>query len=299
MNLAEKIEKANVIRSRDRFGTMTPEELAALPSAEQVIQIPCSNHAVTVYMITPDCGCSGKMPLLINFHGGGFIKKRGDRDARYCRCLAAELNCMVWDVDYSVAPEEPFPTAVNEAYAVCSYAFSHCDEYGIDRERISIAGHSAGGTLSAAVLIMAQRSGEFAFRSALLEYFPSDFKRDPAGKLTEKLAADPWWVRRAQTEAEYTMFYVEDEKDLVNPLCCPMYAADEELAGFPECLLITAGTDTLVNEMDDFTKRLIENGVTVTAKRITEAMHGFTVNRTDGWERALELHRAFFRHSFE
>ena len=299
MDLKEKKEKANVIRNRDRFGTMSSEELAALPGSEQVLQIPCEDHTVTVYAITPDTELKHPSPLLINFHGGGFIKVRGDRDKRYCSCLAQDLNCIIWDVDYSVAPEHPFPAAVNEAYAVCAYAFEHAEEYGFDKTRISIAGHSAGGTLTAATLINAQRKKEFTFRSALMEYFPSDFKRDPASKLTPKLAADPWRIRRAQTEAEYTTFYLSSEEDMDNPLCCPMFASDEEFAGFPECLVISAGTDTLVNEVDDFTKKLIENGVTVTAKRIPEAMHGFTVNRTDGWERAVALHVSFFRHSFE
>ena len=64
-----------------------------------------------------------------------------------------QLNCLVWDIDYSLAPENPFPFAAEEAYEIVSYAFEHSTELGIDQEKIILAGHSAGGNLVASVLI--------------------------------------------------------------------------------------------------------------------------------------------------
>lgn len=146
MTRSEMIEKAKMIRSRDRFGTMAQEELDALPGTETLLQIPVDGgKRVPVYEIRPDTPLENPAPLLLNFHGGGFLKGRGDRDKRYCCHMAQQLGCLVWDVDYSLAPEAPFPTALNESYAVTAYAFAHAEELGIDPQRIALAGHSAGG----------------------------------------------------------------------------------------------------------------------------------------------------------
>ena len=79
------------------------------------------------------------------------------------------------------------------------------------------------------------------------------------------------------------------------PLCSPLNAADEALATFPDCLILSAGEDSLREDTEAFALRLVKAGVCVTAQRIPEAMHGFTTNRTPGWERALALHCKFFQ----
>lgn len=76
-----------------------------------------------------------KVTLLLNFHGGGFIKGRTDRDRRYCCTLMEQLNCLVWDVDYCLAPEQAFPAAVEETYGIIAYAFDHAEELGIDPQK--------------------------------------------------------------------------------------------------------------------------------------------------------------------
>ena len=106
MTLEEKIAMAQTIRSRDRFGPVSPEELAALPGTETEIHIPVEGraHGPCLSRSGP-MGCRPKQPSLLNFHGGGFIKGRTDRDRRYCCTIMERLNALVWDVDYCVAPE--------------------------------------------------------------------------------------------------------------------------------------------------------------------------------------------------
>lgn len=295
MTRSEMIEKAKMIRSRDRFGTMAQEELDALPGTETLLQIPVDGgKRVPVYEIRPDTPLENPAPLLLNFHGGGFLKGRGDRDKRYCCHMAQQLGCLVWDVDYSLAPEAPFPTALNESYAVTAYAFAHAEELGIDPQRIALAGHSAGGNLVAAMLIRAYREQSFRPLAALMEYFPADQTVDPADKLSPELRQNPWWLQRAATEKEYTLYYCSPEQ-AEDPLCSPMLASDEELASFPDSLVISAGKDSLQQETESFAHRLMSLGVPVTGYRIPEAVHGFTTNRTEGWEKALALHCKFFQ----
>ena len=153
MTLEEKIAMAQTIRSRDRFGPVSPEELAALPGTETEIHIPVEGgRTVHVYEERPD-GLPAKAALVLNFHGGGFIKGRTDRDRRYCCTIMERLNALVWDVDYCVAPEAPFPAAVEETYGIIAYAFDHAEKLGVDPAKIILAGHSAGGNLVAAACL--------------------------------------------------------------------------------------------------------------------------------------------------
>jgi len=295
MTREEMIQKAQVIRERDRFGTMTPEELAALPCSDTAFAVSAGGHSVTVFEVRPVQLPDGPVPLIINLHGGGFLKPRGDRDRRYCNFLAEELKCLVWDVDYSLAPENPYPCALEESLAILEYAYATAEEKGIDPEKIALAGHSAGGNLTAAVMLRCVDSGKKLPCCALMEYFPVDFHTEPCDKLSPAMREDPFWVRRAAVEGEYNTYYLRSDADRDDPYCAPILARTEALAGFPPCLIVSAGTDTLRQDCESFAQRLLEAGVTVTAKRIPEAVHGFTVNRTEGWERALALHKVFFQ----
>lgn len=85
------------------------------------------------------------------------------------------------------------------------------------------------------------------------------------------------------------------DADPAQPLCSPIKADEAALSTFPDCLILSAGEDSLRDDTEAFALRLIKAGVCVTAQRIPEAMHGFTTNRTPGWERALDAHCKFFR----
>ena len=235
-----------------------------------------------------------KAALLLNFHGGGFIKGRTDRDRRYCCPLMERLNCLVWDVDYCLAPEKAFPAAVHESYGIAEYAFDHAEELGVDPEKIILAGHSAGGNLVAAACIQNAETHKLHPCCVLMEYFPVDNTVNPIDRLSPELKQDPFWVKRSATEKLYTDFYVGDA-DPAQPLCLPIKADEAALSTFPDCLILSAGEDSLRDDTEAFALRLIKAGVCVTARRIPEAMHGFTTNRTPGWERALDAHCKFFR----
>ena len=294
MTLEEKIAMANQVRSRDRFGPVSPEELAALPGTETELWIETANGCeIHVFEERPDT-LPPKAALLLNFHGGGFIKERTDRDRRYCCTLMERLNCLVWDVDYCLAPEKAFPAAVHESYGIAEYAFDHAEELGVDPEKIILAGHSAGGTLVAAACIQNAETHKLRPCCVLMEYFPVDNTVNPIDRLSPELKQDSFWVKRSATEKLYTDFYVGDA-DPAQPLCSPIKAGEAALSTFPDCLILSAGEDSLRDDTEAFALRLIKAGVCVTAQRIPEAMHGFTTNRTPGWERALDAHCKFFR----
>lgn len=98
-----------------------------------------TNYPVKVYEITADAGRSSDA-MINNFHGGGFIKGRLDKDSLFCRKLAIRFSCLVWDVDYSLAPEHPYPRAVNESYALIQYVHENASSLGINPKKIILMG---------------------------------------------------------------------------------------------------------------------------------------------------------------
>lgn len=294
MTREETIEQARMIRSRDKLGMLTPEETAKYAGNERELNISLSTgHTVHVFEVRSEMTSSGNIPMIINFHGGGFIKGRTARDLRYCSYLAEKLNCLVWDVDYRLAPEEPFPHAADECFGVIEYAFANAEQLGVDASRIALAGHSSGGNLAASACIKAADK-DFHPCALLLEYFPADLSRDPMDRLTSEQMADERTVARAKTERLYNSFYCTAEQQ-ANPLASPIYAPLEALSTFPDCLVISAQIDSLCQETEAFAKRLVEAGVCVTQRRFLKSSHGFTTNRTDEWEDALQLSFRFFR----
>lgn len=294
MTKEEMIRQAAFIRQNDRFGPVAQKELQALSGTQQMLTIPLDNgRTVTVYELRPSDGLPPDAPMIINYHGGGFIKGRTDRDHRYCSFLLERLSCLIWDVDYCLAPEEPFPAAVHDCYGVAAYAFSHARELGVDPARIAMAGHSAGGNLVAAGNILDSDLHQLAPCALLIEYAPADHTKDPLLRLPKQRQHEDQAIRRAERERLYQQFYCRDE-ERADPLCSPIKATHAQLSGFPDCLVISAGQDSLRDETETFARKLMEAGVTVTARRFPNSIHGFTTNRTEGWEEALALHCQFF-----
>jgi acetyl esterase len=185
-------------------------------------------------------------------------------------------------VDYSLAPENPFPTAVHEAYDVVKYAFDHAEELDIDPARVILMGHSAGGNLAATVCMRAGETGAFKPAGLIAEFFPTDLYTDPAEKT--RVEGD----MPAEVAKTYNAFYCAGElaKD---PYASPAFASEEQLKAFPDTLIMTGGRDSLCFEAEEFALRLSRAGVTVTSRRFVNSLHGFTINRTDEWEDGLKL----------
>jgi acetyl esterase len=294
MTREETLEHAKMIRNRDRFGILNPDETAKYAGNERELHISLENgQKVHLFEIRPSSPLRDKTPMIINFHGGGFIKGRTGRDLRYCSYLAEHLNCLIWDLDYRLAPEEPFPAAVDECFGIIKYAFTHAEELGVDPRRIALAGHSSGGNLAASACIKAAENKDFHACALLLEYFPADLSRDPMEKLTSEQLSDEIAVARAKTERLYNAFYCTEEEQS-NPLASPLLAPLEALTTFPASLVISAKIDSLCQETEAFAHRLAEAGVCVTQRRFLNSMHGFTTNRMAEWEEALKLHCRFF-----
>jgi acetyl esterase len=194
-------------------------------------------------------------PLLVYFHGGGFMLGTLALYDTACRRLAVQGGCAVLSVDYRLAPETQFPGAVLDAYAATRWASDQAGLLNIDPAKIAVGGDSAGGNLAAVVAQMAQDSQDFAVALQLLIYPMTDQSRDypsykrNAGGYMLTTAALHWFMDN----------YIPDPEDRKDPKASPMLRPS--LRGLPPALVISAEFDPLVDENEAYAKRLTDAGV--------------------------------------
>jgi acetyl esterase len=224
--------------------------------------------AIPARLYTP-IGLAVGSPLLVFFHGGGWVVGSLDSHDSTCRFLAENAGARVLSVDYRLAPEHPFPAAVDDALAAFDHAVAHAEELGADPGLVAVGGDSAGGNLAAAVCHQRARSGGPVPVFALL-FYPAV---DPS---TRRASRERYGEGLFLTDADMTWFenhYLPDPADRADPRVAVLRA--EDLSGFPPTYLATAGFDPLRDEGEAFAARLREFGVAVALRRQPDLIHGF------------------------
>lgn len=286
LELAERMRSGVQAASR-----VTQEEWDAFPAEVQEMAVPTSQGDARVFAIKAGSG-EEKRPLVLNFHGGGFIGKRMDRDELFCRKVANQFGAVVLDVDYKLAPANPYPVAALECWDVAKWAYENAALLGADPEKMILIGHSSGGNLVAGICMRAGQFGTFKPLCAVIDYAPMDLKTDPADK---KRSICDMPAERAQM---YNAKYIAPEK-AADPFVSPVFASAMMLEGFPSTLVVSAGEDSLCEEDELFAMKLAQAGVEVTCKRFTESIHGFVINRMCQWQEATELIFEFVGHALK
>ena len=284
MNLSreERIQLIKDLREKDAKKPVDPEILAKYPVKEiREMFVPTRTGDAHIFVHYP-LGSDSPSPLYVNIHGGGFVKGHFQVDELFCRKMVNKVGCVVIDIDYKLAPEFMFPYALNECYDVIKWAYDHSEEVGIDKARIVIGGHSAGGNLAAGIALMANESKDFAIACQILDYPSLDLLTDPANKNFEDTVIP---LEKARL---YNDMYVSEE-DKGNPLASPVLASPEQLRGLPPALILTAELDRLRDEAELYALLLIQAGVGVSVKRFIGARHGFTIKLLDDYETSTEM----------
>lgn len=269
----EKLKIAEGLRTTSVVTPAIPPEYERYVEAVDVEErmIPTREGDTRVFIIAPK-GIGRNSPLYINIHGGGFVRPHERRDIVFSAMVAVRVGCRVIDIDYKLAPEYPFPAAFNECYDVTKWAFANAASLGVDAQRIALGGHSAGGNLTAAIALMANRSKDFQLKYQFIDYAYLDGVTDPAEKIgpTDLIPVDRM---RA-----FNALYAEDPADLANPFISPIVADPAMLAGLPPALVVSAGMDCFRFEDEKYAMMMVAAGVEVTAKRFVESNHGFVVH---------------------
>ncbi|MFM1856143.1 MAG: hypothetical protein RLZ83_1452 [Pseudomonadota bacterium] len=290
----EQAQWAERLRGRSMVDTQVdPRRVQALArTSRDERQVPTRVGASRVIHHRPAPGSPWADALFVNIHGGGFVRGHAERDTQLCAWLADAVGCQVMDIDYRLAPEHPFPTALHECFDVVRWAHKHAGELGLRHDRIAVGGHSAGGNLTAGICILARRSAAFQPCLQILDYPFLDAVTDPAEK------ARAGGLIPAERMRAFNAMYLSRIEELSDPLVSTVLADKTDLQGQPPALVILAGRDALRLEAQQHIVNLVAAGVEVTARTFLDSEHGFIVHGQGACDAALDLIVESLRRAF-
>ena len=240
--------------------------------------IPGGEVDVPVRIYRP--GGAGPKGCVVYLQGGGFVSGTLDTGDFVAWGLAEGTGCVTVSVDYRLAPEHRYPAAFDDSFNVVRYLYDNPEEFGIDRERIAVAGDSAGGNLSAAVCLAARDRGGPPIAAQALIYPGLGLERRAGASSTSPTLADDEidYYRRA---------YLGDRFDTRDPYARPLLADD--FANLPPCLIHTAEHDLLTPEGEAYAERLRAAGTPVEYRCAAGMVHSFIRVRDAGPAVAAEF----------
>jgi acetyl esterase len=227
-----------------------------------------------IHLVRPQ-GVKERLPVVMYFHGGGWVLGGFDTHERLVREIARGAHVAVIFVDYSLAPELQYPVQIEEVYAATRYVAEHADELNVDASRLALAGDSVGGNMVAAVGLLAkEREGPaIAFQVMFYPVTNYAFHHGSYGEFEN----GPWLTRGAMKWFWNAYLPNPDKATQRNPLVSPLQASLEQLQGLPPALVITDANDVLRDEGEAYAHKLAEAGVSVTSVRYNGTIHDFVM----------------------
>jgi acetyl esterase len=234
------------------------------------------------------------LPVLMYYHGGGWVIGDLDTHDTLCRELANTAGCAVVAVDYRMGPEQRFPAAVDDVLAATRWVGAQAGALNLDSTRLAVGGDSAGGNLAAVVALAARDAGDLPIAFQLLIYPATDMRRGHASHTTN----GDGYVLTRETLAYFHDHYITDPSHDLDWRASPLLHTD--LSGLPPALVITAGYDPLRDEGLDYARALTEAGNRATCVCFERQIHGFiTMGRVlDEANTAVALCAAELRRAF-
>jgi acetyl esterase len=214
-----------------------------------------------------------RFPIVVHFHGAGFVAGDLDTHDAIARFHCKHADAVVIAVDYRLAPEHPFPAAVDDAYAAVEWAAAHALELHGDARRIAVIGDSAGGNLSAVVCQAAKaRNGPSIVFQALV-YPVVDFRPAAEYPSRAQFGGGDFFLSNRDMEFFRSQYLTDVDRQASDPRVSPLLARD--LTGLPPALVVTAGCDPLRDEGKAYGDRLAAAGVPVEYRCFEETIHVF------------------------
>lgn len=286
MNRAEYIEQCALLTEdelvdraralRERSNSRIPPEVQAkfrlLDSTTQAEEawVDTAWGRTHVFLVSRQEESAEKRPILVNVHGGGWCLEHTERDIYFSRRMASRTGCLVVDVDYVLAPEHPYPAAIEELEALFDALPGLAERWGGDPERVILCGQSAGGNLLAAVTQRGRYTDQIKLLRQILCYMPADNYNDHfhGGELDG---------RGMDTEL-YGFFYNRTFDERKNLDVSMALSAPEDVKGLLPTDIITAGLDNLKPEAERYLQVLKAAGIETTYRCFEGSNHGFLVN---------------------
>lgn len=273
-----------------------PTELAAVSIEDRLLPVGPTGQT-RIRVIRPE-QVAGTLPVILYFHGAGWVMGDTKTHDRLVRELATGAKATVVFVDYERSPENRYPVAIEQDYAVTDYVAKHPKEFNVDASRLAIAGDSVGGNMAAVVSLLAKERKGPMIKAQLLFYPVTDAAMTDGSYQT--FANGPWLTKPAMVWFwDAYLPNVEARKDVH---VSPLNATPEQLKDLPSALVITAENDVLRDEGEDYARKLTVAGVTVTSARYNGTIHDFVMLNaladTPAARAAISQANTFLRNAF-
>jgi acetyl esterase len=253
---------------------LTKVQKAAVKSPAASIEdttFPVGPTGTTRIRIVRPPDAKGALPVVMWFHGGGWVLGDKDTHDRLVREIAHGTGAAVVFVDYERSPEARYPVAIEQAYASTRHVAEHGVELGLDPTRIAVAGDSVGGNMVAVVCLLAKERGGPRIRFQLMYYPVTDASfSEPS---YEEFANGPWLTKAGM--AWFWDSYLPDRTARSAVTASPLNATLEQLKGLPEAHVIVDENDILRDEGEAYARKLMQAGTRVTSSRFNGTIHDF------------------------
>lgn len=251
---------------------------------EQLISIN-GDHRIDIFIYRPK-NIKGPLPVLVYLHGGGFTAGDMRLFANQMKFISEQAEAVVVFPEYRLAPECPYPAAIEDACGTIHWVYDHADELGIDKERFMVAGDSAGGSLTNACVL----KDESGIIKKIVELYPSMDMSDHSTLKNYTWSYDDYEIIEEQKELAYSRIdrikngickndqdnlYIQGKTSSCDPIVSLAYASNEQLKKFPESVIIASEYDYLRVASDFVVKRMEHLGISVKSVRYNGCDHGF------------------------
>lgn len=238
---------------------VTVEELDVTPAG----------RTLPALVYRPPAAGDAPRPLVVNFHGGGWVQGNTEQSGWLASRVAARTGAVVISPSYRLAPEHPFPAAVDDAWDALRWIVDHADALGVDGDRVAVMGDSAGGNLAAVTALTSRDEGEPRLRAQVLIY--------PAVEMYEKFASELRMpnapVLTSANMRTFVQLYLQDAYGTDDWRASPLRATKHE--DLPPTFILTAEFDPLLDNGSRYREALQRAGVRVHYRMYADAIHGF------------------------
>lgn len=264
----DPVAAADEVRTRLKASRRPAKPVAVGQVSDRTIPGPAGAIPVRIYHPLQPAAAGTALPVLVYFHGGGFVLCDLDSHDSCCRRLANGIGAVVVSVDYRLAPEHPYPAAVEDAWAATEWAAAHAGELGGDPARLVVAGDSAGGNLAAVVAMTARDRGGPAIAFQVLIYPVVDQRRKSSLSSPHTKSG----VLTAEHMQWFTAQYLGDSGAQAEVSASPILG---DMTGLPDGHVLTGALDPLCAEGEEYARLLVAGGANVSVRRYERGFHGF------------------------
>jgi acetyl esterase len=228
---------------------------------------------VSITIVRPPNSSNQTLPVVMYFHGGGWVLGGFDTHERLVRELANKANAVIVFVNYTPSPEAKYPVAIEQAYAATKWVAENGKTINVNSSRLAVVGDSVGGNMAAAVTMLAKERSGPPIKFQVLFYPVTDASFDTPSYMTYQ---NGYWLLRDGMKWFWSN-YLTNQTNVKDPTVSPLQASIEQLKGLPPALIINGENDVLRDEGEAYALKLSEAGVPVAAVRYHGTIHDFVM----------------------